>query len=228
MRSLKLSKPIIRMPGKLLLIILGLLILIGTYKLRQPSPSVSKEIERTPQELMSVLANKLSEKQFLRVELYYYDWGADVCSGLTQDGLLRQYQYKVAIANPLRNTDELQYALSQFKFQEVEEAAFTFRLACIFDMGTDGTLSIFFAGNAPVVSIGQYFFWAEPALLNSVAAFVPHQEYEKMYRSILSQWANSLSLPERPTAAEQEGTKNLKVKMDAGSENQEEPRIAVR
>lgn len=216
MRSNKWSKPIIRMPRKLLYIPLSLIFLAGAYELQGLSASESKAREKTPQELMNVLVNKLSKRQLSRIELYYFDWGAEVYSGLTQDDLLRQYQYKVVIANPLWNIDDLQYALNQFKFRKVEEAAFTFRLACIFDMGKDGTLSIFFAGNAPVVSIGQTFFKAESDLLNSVAAFIPHQEYERMCRSVLSQWANTLSLLERPKTTRQEGSENRKTKSEIG------------
>ena len=209
MRSHKWSKPIIRTPRKLLYIPLSLVFLAGVYELQGLSASESTVREKTPQELMSVLVNKLSKRQLSRIELYYFDWGADVYSGLTQEDLLRQYQYKVVIANPLWNTDDLQYALSQFKFRKVEEAAFTFRIACIFDMGKEGTIGLFFAGNAPVVSIGQTFFKAESDLLSTVAEFIPHQEYERMCKSVLSQWTDSSRsmLPQKAKQVESEVTR---------------------
>ena len=173
MRSHKWSRPIIQMPRKLLYIPLSLFVLAGAYELQILSASESKVREKTPQELVSTLVKKLSMKQLSRIELYYFDWGAITRCNITQDDLLHSYKYKVVSANPRWNTDRLQYSFSQFKFRKVEKVALDFRLACIFDMGKDGTLSLFFAANAPVVSIGRTFFKADVDLLYAVAAFIP-------------------------------------------------------
>ena len=191
MRSATSSKPMIRMPGRLLYVTLVLLVLAGAYELQVLSASAPKPREKTPQELMGLLVQKLSKRQVQLVELYYFKWGAMGYANMTQDDLLHKYQYKVVIQSPGRDTDDLQYSLRHFKFKKVEEAAFDFRLACVFDMGNDGTLSLFFAGNAPVVSIGRDFFKADADLLNAVAVFIPHHEYESMCRSVLFNWVNS-------------------------------------
>jgi hypothetical protein len=179
------------MPGRLLYITVVLLVLIGAYQLQVLSASAPKPREKTPQELMSLLVEKLSKGQVQLIELYYFKWGFMTHSVMTQDDLLHKYQYKVVIQSPGRDTEDLQYSLRRFKFRKAEQPELDFRLACIFDMGSDGTVSLFFGVNPPVVSIGGTFFKVDADLLNAVAAFIPHQEYEWMHKAVLREWIST-------------------------------------
>jgi hypothetical protein len=146
---------------------------------------------KSPEQLVNDVRKKLSQGRISRIEVYYFDWSATTYASMSEEDLLRMYDYKITIANPRQRAVVLEEALGRSKFRRVlrgvkkEQFAPELRIGCVFYSGDTKELSFFFSAHGPITLINGTLFERDPELLYAITTFLPHEAYERMYRDIL-------------------------------------------